>query len=394
MKQVESNALIIRKAKCEESNSIMSKSKLGTHKQMLKKIVSILSIIFSCQLLLSACQNETTVAIKDSAVQHTLDVIQVKQEELAVYYQAIGTVISDKRVDISSHSSGFIKEILVKEGDTVQKGQLLVKLDNSIIEGNIQQTRAARNKAQTSLQDAVTDLTRYEKLFNSGSVSDNTVRKVRLRKKIAESALREVNATLKKALSQQQYSRITSPVEGIVVTRQKRVGDLAASGITIVTIESVSDLLLESYLPESQINQVKVGQQVDVTIDALKQTVKASVIRVIHAGNQFSRRFQVKLALPKIEGMLSGMFAYALFPVASEEAIVIPIEAVFNRGGLDGVFVRGQQNKIHFRWLHLSKKIGANIQVNAGLNVGETIVAVANSQLKESDIVNAVEKQL
>ena len=360
---------------------------------MLKKIVSTFSIVFSCLLLLSACEDKAPVSIKDSTVQHTLPVVQVKQEELPVYYQAIGTVISDKRVDISSHSSGYIKEILAKEGETVQQGQLLVKLDNSIIEGNIQQSKAARNKAQSDLQDALTDLTRYEKLFKTGSVSDHALRKVRLRKRMAESALREVDATLKKALSQQQYSRIISPVQGIVVSRQKRVGDLAAPGITIMTIETVSNLLLESYVPESEINQVKVGQQVDVTIDALKQTVKASVIRVIQAGNQFSRRFQVKLALPDTKGVFTGMFAYALFPVGSEKSAVIPALAIINRGGLDGVFVLDQQKKIYFRWLHLGRKIHDKVQVKAGLNAGEYIVAVANSQLREGDQITAQDVQ-
>ncbi|RLA21794.1 MAG: efflux RND transporter periplasmic adaptor subunit [Gammaproteobacteria bacterium] len=358
-----------------------------------KKVGFILLIIASCQFLLSACSDKSTAVVINKPSQYSLETIKVKPQILPVYYQAVGTIISDKRVDISSRMTGFIQAILVKEGQKVNKGQILVKLDNSIIDGNIKQGRAARNKAQSSLRDAITDLKRYQQLFNTGSVSDNALRKIRLKKEIAESALHEVKANLTKALSEQQYSRIVSPVEGIVVTRQKRVGDLAAPGSTIVTLESESDLLLESYVAESQINKVKVGQQVNVLIDALKLTVQAKVIRVIHAGNQFSRRFQIKLALPKTEGMLSGMFAYALFPVASEEAIVIPSEAVFNRGGLEGVFVRDQQKNIHFRWLHLSRKIGENIQVNAGLTVGETIVAVANSQLKEGDIVNTVEIQ-
>ena len=182
---------------------------------MFKKIVSRFCIVFSCQFFLYGCTDEALTPNNDLLSQYTLPVIQVKQAQLPVYYHAIGTIISDKRIDISSRSTGFIKELLVKEGQKVQKGQVLVKLDNSTVEGHIQQTRAAKNKAQSSLQDAVTDLTRYQQLFNSGSVSDNALRKVRLTKEIAESALREVNAKLKQAISQQQYSRITSPVEGI-----------------------------------------------------------------------------------------------------------------------------------------------------------------------------------
>ena len=103
----------------------------------------------------------------------------------------------------------------------------------------------------------------------------------------------------------------------------------------------------------------------------------------------YERRFQVKLALPKTGALLSGMFAYALFPVDDETSPVIPSRAIINRGGLDGVFVLDEQNKIYFRWLHLGRKINDNIQVNAGLKAGEYIVAIANAGLREGDLITA-----
>lgn len=341
-------------------------------------------------VLLIGCSDETPSIAKPETTQHTLPVTLVKQEQLPVFYRAIGTVISDKRVDITSRITGFIKEILIKEGQKVEKGQVLVMLDNSDIEGSIQQARAAKTKAQASLQDALTDFKRYQQLFKRGSVSENNLRKVRLSKEIAESALREAKAALKTAESQRQYSRVISPVDGIVVVRQKRKGDLATSGVSIVTIESDSNLLFESYVPESQIGHVKAGQMVEVNIDAIKQKLRATVLRVVHSGDPISRRYQVKLGLPETSGLLSGMFGYALFPVGFEQSPTIPRSAKVNRGGLEGVFVLDEQNYAHFRWLRLGREWSDKIQVHAGLTGGERIVAVTDKKIRESDQVQAL----
>jgi len=356
----------------------------------MKKNPFFISCLF---LLLLGCSNEIPETDKIQNTPLTLPVTLVKQEQLPVFYRAIGTVMSDKRVDITSRITGFITEILIKEGQKVEKGQVLVMLDNSDIEGGIQQTIAAKNKAQASLQDALTDFKRYQQLFKRGSVSENNLRKVTLSKEIAESALREAKAALKTAESQRQYSRITSPVDGIVVVRQKRKGDLATPGASIVTIESDSNLLFESYVPESQIGHVKAGQTVEVNIDALKQKLNATVLRVVHSGDPISRRYQIKVELPETSRLLSGMYGYALFPVGFEQSPTIPRSARVNRGGLEGVFVLDKQNHAHFRWLRLGREWSDKIQVHAGLKGGERIVAVADKKIREGDQIQALESQ-
>lgn len=356
---------------------------------MLNKTNKSLFFIISLSLLL-ACSDDTVPTVKTKIAQHSLPVGIVKQEKLPIFYRAIGTVVSDNRVDITSRVTGFIKEILVKEGQKVEQGQVLLLLDNSDIEGNIQLAKAAKNKAQASLQDALTDFKRYEKLFKSGSVAENSLRKIRLAKEISESGLHEAEAALRIAKSQQQYSRIISPVNGIVVARQKRKGDLATPGSSIITIESDSNLLFESYIPEKQIGKITVGQTVAVNMDALKQTLSTEVLRVVYSGDPISRRYQVKLGLPETSGLLSGMFGYALFPVGFEQSPTIPRSALVIRGGLEGVFVLDEKNHAYFRWLRLGREWPEKIQVRAGLTGGEYIVNMATASLREGDKVNAL----
>ncbi|MCD6388520.1 MAG: biotin/lipoyl-binding protein [Desulfobulbaceae bacterium] len=144
---------------------------------------------------------------------HTLPVIEVMDEELPVYYITIGSVISDNRIQITSRITGYINEISVREGQQIHKGDLLVSLDSSDIDGAIQQAKAAVNKFGSALKDAQIDLERYETLFKEKSVPENALRKIRLQRDVSRETLHAALAALETAKSQHQYILIKSPKE-------------------------------------------------------------------------------------------------------------------------------------------------------------------------------------
>ena len=146
-------------------------------------------------------------------------------EELPVYYTTIGTTISDNRIHITSRIAGYIDNIPVREGQQIQKGELLVLLDSSDIDGAIQQAEAAVNTSRSALKDAQIDLEHYEVLFKENSVPENALRKIRLQRDVGQETLQATLSALETARSQLQYIHIKSPVNGVVVARQKRKGD-------------------------------------------------------------------------------------------------------------------------------------------------------------------------
>jgi len=91
-----------------------------------------------------------------------LPVTEVVVEELPINYSSIGSIVSDQRIDIASRTTGYIREIVVKEGEQVIKGEPMILLDAADVEGAIRQARAAVNNAASSLHDAEADLVRYE----------------------------------------------------------------------------------------------------------------------------------------------------------------------------------------------------------------------------------------
>ncbi len=354
------------------------------NKGRLQVCLAVLSLV----VVLAGCDGSNAkTAVEPAPKTWRLPVVEVEVENLPVAYVTPGSVVSDQRIQVTSRTTGYIHEIPVKEGDRVEKGQVLVLLDDADVEGAIRQALATVNKAKSALHDAQTDVDRYEELYKKGSVSENALRKMRLQRDISRDSLREAQAALNTALAQRQYIRIVSPVAGVVVARHKREGDLATPGVPIVTLESSQGLLFETYVAERRIAGIRPGEKVRVEIDALGENLEGSVARVVPAGDPLTRRYLVKIALPSHSGLLSGMFGRARFHLGDKPAPVIPPVARVERGGLQGVFVLDDDHRIRFRWLRIGRAWKDRLEVLAGLQGGETIVAAEEKRLREGDRV-------
>ena len=228
----------------------------------------------------------------DNAKQNLLQyqTTQVTVKSLPIVYRTTGSVVSDHRVDVSSRTTGYIRKILVREGDHVKSGQALVTLDGADVEGTIRQVAASVNKATSALKDAQTDLDNFKALFKRGSVSENRLRKVTLQRDIANDTLREAKAALDTTQSQRQYTQITSPVTGVVVARHKREGDLATPAIPLVTVESSDGLLFETYIAEGQVKNIKQGDQVEVFIDSIGMSITGVLARIVPSADPLTRK--------------------------------------------------------------------------------------------------------
>ncbi len=337
---------------------------------------------------LTSCNREDAPVFTKEATVHTLPVVEVMNEELLIYYTTIGSVISDDRIQITSRITGYIDEVPVREGQQISKGELLVSLDSNDIDGAIQQAETAVNKSRSALKDAQIDHERYETLFEEKSVPENALRKIRLQRDVSQETLRGALAALETAKSQRQYILIKSPVDGVVVERQKRAGDLAVPGFPIISIESEKSLLFKSFVPESQIQMIVQGDDVTVAIDALGKTLGGHISRIVPSGDPVTRSYEIKINLNETTDLLPGMFGRVRFQVGTETSPVIARAAVVERGGLRGVFVVDDADqRAHFRWLRFGREWPDRLQVDVGISPGERIVARPVSMLHDGDFV-------
>jgi membrane fusion protein, multidrug efflux system len=355
-------------------------------------IIFVWILAMSMSFVLWGCNRETDMTVNKEPIVHALSVTMVMNEEFPVYYSTIGSVISDDRIQITSRITGYIHEISVREGQKVRKGDLLVSLDYMDIEGAIQQAESAVNKSRSALKDAQIDFQRYEVLFKEGSVAENAFRKIRLQRDISRETLHAALAALETAKSQRQYILIKSPVNGVVVERQKRAGDLAAPGLPIISIESEKALLFKSFVSESQIHKLVQDDKVTVFIDALNKTLNGHISRIVPSGDPVTRSYEIKIGLNDTKDLLPGMFGRVRFQVGTETSPVIARSAVVERGGLRGVFVVDTEQRARFRWLRFGREWLDRLQIQAGVSQGERIVANHVSLIHDGDFIKTGDK--
>lgn len=308
--------------------------------------------------MLASCADEATNA-QAPAVNSTATVMQLKRQPVPRLYVTSGNVTSDHRVAISSRLSGYIRELLVREGDRVQAGQVLVRVDPV-------DARQALLQAKADLADAEADLRRYEDLLKAGAVTPQQADKVRLRYKVAKSQVEQ-------AKNQLGYAEVSSPVAGVVVAKHLSQGDLAAPGAPILIIEDPASLLVETHVSEARVSQIHEGSDVLLTIPAIHRRVHGKVRQVVAAADPVSHQFLVKIALPADADIHPGMYAETAFILGSRPSLLIPREAIVWRAGLAGVYLLDGDRVAHYRQIRVGPEFDGRVEVLAGLEEGDVI---------------------
>lgn len=340
-------------------------------------------------LLVAACGGDPQPHAAPVAREFQAATLVVAARDIPVLYTTTGTVVSDERVEISSRTSAYVRTLDVREGERVERGQLLATLDSKDIDANVRMAQAERDKAVAADRDAQRDLEDSDKLLARGMVAQAHQRKAMLQRLSTAETLLAAEAALTRAQSERQYTRILSPVAGVVVARHQRRGDLASPGTPLVTVESDTALLFDTHVVEKRVTQIGIGDRVALTIDALGAPLEGEVLRLVSSGDPMTRGFQVKISVPATPGLLPGMFGRVQFTIGSRKAVVVPTTALVDRGGLTGVYVVNVDGKLRFRWLRTEHGADDGRVVLAGLDAGERIVTAPNSRMREGDRIVA-----
>ena len=353
------------------------------------------AIIGVCLSALTGCKEDPEAHQPPAPRTLELAVTQSTVKQIDRLYSTPGSVASEERIEVSSRTTGYIQRISVHEGDVVSKGDILVEIDPTDIEGAINRAQATLSSAQTALKDAEQDVVRLTGLLEKGVVSNETLRKANVGRDVAQAHLAEAQAALDTALAGRRYTTIVSPIDGIAVARQKQVGDLATPGVPILTIESRTRLLFKTSVSESHIANVRVHDPINVEIDALKGAdVIGEILRIIPSGDPVTRRYDVEIALPAELKAFPGMFGRAHFIIGTDAVVLVPSGAILERGGLTGVFVIDDSDTARFRWLRSGRVFADTTEISVGLEAAKTILAIDDIRVRDGDKIVTVDKAL
>lgn len=294
-----------------------------------------------------------------------------KQESAVASLKARETTL------ISSRIMARIDKMLVRAGDQVSRGDLLIKLENSDLLSQLDQAKARINSASGSLTEAQNALQRMQNLKQQGLASNADLDKAQANYTRADSELQAAQQAKNEAEAALSYSEIRAPINGRIVDRSAEPGNMATPGQTLLALYNPQSLLVEANVREALAIALSLGQQLSVTIDSLHLQIPASIIELVPAADPNSRSFIVKAEIAFSEQLRPGMFARLSLPVGEEQRILIPREYVQSFGQLDRVWVV-QQGQLSRRFVRLGEVYDDAIEVVSGLSAGEIITLPIN----------------
>ena len=314
------------------------------------------------------------------------EIAVAKKEKIDITKSYVANIYSKNQIMVATRMMGFIKKIPVEEGDIVKKGELLFEVDpsdvNSMLnqaEGAVLQARSAVLMAEMAYADALKDYKRFKDLYEKGAVSKRDFEKITLMKDIrkkqvdmAKGMLTQAKAALNRVKAQFKYTKVVSPIDGVVTMKMKKVAEMALPGYPVVVLSDLNSLKAKSFVKESDLDYFKIGMPVSIYVPAVKKTYSAKISSIIPSADPATHSFVVKYSFSDTKGLIPGMYAKATVVVAKKEAVLVPFAALTTREGIVGVFVV-EDGKARFKPVKEIMQKGDFIAVK-GLEGGEKVI--------------------
>lgn len=275
----------------------------------------------------------------------------------------VGTVASDRRIQISSRMSAYVEEVLVSAGDRVTNGQWLVRLDERELREQLAAAEAQGNQA-------LAEFRRTQQLFQRNAATEQALT-------AAEAAFQSARAQVDRVKATLSYARVRAPIDGVVTERKVEAGDLANPGQLLLTLFDPVNMRLEVPVPVRLIDRFAIGQEFTAVLDHPAAFFPAVVTEIVGEIDAQSRTRRVKLRLSQTDGgILPGAFGRIRLSLDAPPALVVPQASVIRIGQLDQVMLVRDGRMVN-RMVQLGRTVGDNVEVLAGLRPGDMIVVSA-----------------
>lgn len=312
--------------------------------------------------LISACDEKETPKKRSSRALPAVETEQAMVQSLNHKMTVTGTLEPTRTVHFYNQAQGMLVELPFHEGDTVNKGELLARMDDTIF-------RAEYNKADATFKQARVDYGRLEKLAKTNLTSKELL--IRAKTKVAfDQAEYDLQ---KKRLS---YTRIKAPWSGIISERLVEPGDVLPLHTHFMSLIDNSSLIVKIPLSELYLSKIKQGDAITYQVDALgKKLWSGNILRIYPQINAQTRKGVIEVKLqPVPENARPGQLARINLHTAHEQVLVISLSAIrYDQQGAY-VFTVDAENKIKRQNIVTGKKYPQKMEVLEGLKAGDTIV--------------------
>lgn len=317
------------------------------------------------------------VAQENTSVLVRTDTVNKKPLELG--FKVNGNFIPSQELEFSSEKSGRVVKVLVKEGDAVKVGQVLATIRTDQLSVDLQ-------NAEAVYQNALKEQARFESAYATGGVTQQQLEQTKLAVENAKSRIDQININIGDAT-------IRSSISGVINERLVEPGSVLAPGTKMFEIVNVSRLKLKVSVSESQIIQIKKGDQVKVTASVFPDKEFSGRVSFIAPKADQSLNFPVEIEVSNnsAQDLKAGMYGTAHFEEEiAQLAILVPRTAFVGSVSANEVFMLENNNTAKIRKVTAGRIIDDEVEVLAGLQEGDILITSGQVNLSDGTQVSPV----
>ncbi|MCC6931850.1 MAG: efflux RND transporter periplasmic adaptor subunit [Deltaproteobacteria bacterium] len=325
----------------------------------------LLRVLFAITLfvIFTGCDSPITPT---SALRPPIDVTvqKVTKDNYQAFENLVGTLRSGVRASIEPKIAGRISGIFIAPGQLIGQGQVIAELDLREIKAKLDQAVAIREQAEKELR-------RYTLLLEQKAASQQEYDTAEGRYRVAKAAANEAEAML-------AYTNIVAPFNGIVTRKFLDIGDQALPGKSIIEMEDPSAMQVETSIPEDIINNVTVGQLIEVTFANSK--LPSTMIELSPSADPNSRTFPAKLQLKNETSLKSGQLVTVKIPLKRRLSIFAPLSSIIKRGQLEFAYI-AKGDTASMRIVRTGRVVDSQIEILSGLDADELVIVKGHENI-------------
>ncbi len=345
-----------------------------------------LILVLSAALAMQGCmgqavgndQHDSEAAAEDPAI--PVEAVKVINDDVAAVYSGTATLEADEQATVVSQITGVVLEIYAEEGDFVEAGQVLARVETDRYRLQVEQAEAALKRLETDFQ-------RKKELFERELVSADDFEGV-------SAELQAQKAEYELALLDLEYTNIRAPIAGYISERMVRAGNLVALHDPVYRVTSYDPLLALLHVPERELRVLRKGLQVAMALDAWPgEKFAGDIIRISPVIDPATGTFRVTAAVKDHGDMLKpGLFGRVeILYDLHEDVPVIPRNAVITEDERSHVFVVGEDGSAMRRMVQLGYERAGVVEVREGVRAGETVVTAGKGSLSDGARVEIID---
>ncbi len=348
----------------------------------------LLLLLLAFAVLIQGCnQANGSVDEADTDTEEVLaipvEAATVAQSDVAAFYSGTATLEADEQAIVVSQITGVVLDIRAEEGDYVEAGQILARVETDRYTLQVQRANAALKRLEM-------DYERKKELYGKKLVSAEDFERV-----AAEYQAQKAGVDL--ARLDLEYTNIRAPISGFISERMVRVGNLVELHQPVYRVTSYDPLLAVLHVPERELSVLHKGLEVSMSLDAWPgESFTGEVIRISPVVDPSTGTFRVTAEITDHGDMLKpGLFGrVGILYDLHKDVPVIPRSAVITEDELSHVFVINDEGSAARRNIQLGYEREGLIEVLVGLAQGETVVTAGKGSLSDGTQVEVVNMEM